>query len=63
MSTRAIERHDILKQVEGAAIALSLQAHYIYDIASALSREELRNELGEVKELVGWLTEAIESVE
>lgn len=48
------------QSVEGAAIALSLYARYLWDIASALSREELRNEWLTVRTLSNNLAEAIE---
>jgi hypothetical protein len=46
--------------VEEAAMELSLYARYLWDIASALSREELRNEFLAVRGLTKKLGEAIE---
>lgn len=46
--------------IEEVAMELSLYARYIGDIASALSKRELRNELLAVRELTEILGEAIE---
>ena len=50
------------QSVEDAAIELSLYAHYLWEIAPALSRQELRNELLAVRTLTNNIAEAIEGI-
>lgn len=49
-----------IRRVEDAALELSLHTRYLWEIASALSKNELRNELVTIRALAGGLAAAIE---